>query len=215
MRNVYVLLLLMSTLHAEIDPHKMYLFYREPGGRTVAMERAFDSVAERMGTNALPVKVYVNDPGQFDLVDQFQLRNAPMPHAVVVAANGAVTGSFRSAVTEQQLLDAFSGQATASCLKGLQNGKFVLLCMPNGSSKAMRGVRDLASDKRFSKKVELVVVDPKESCEKKLLQRLGIDASNHKPLTVLLAPPTQVIGVYEGATTKDQFLADLELAGKI
>ena len=76
---------------------------------------------QKVGDQAIFVKVKANDPSEKPIVDKFNLNRSPMPFVLVLAPNGAVTGGFPSSFTEQQLIGSFASPGMASCLKGLQD----------------------------------------------------------------------------------------------
>ena len=59
-----------------------------------------------------------------------------MPLVLAVAPNGAVTGGFPTTFEKQQLVDAIATPSTQKCLKALQDGKLVFLCVQNGETKS-------------------------------------------------------------------------------
>ena len=54
----------------------------------------FDQVAEKIGDQAIFVKVKANDPSENRIIEKFNLKRSPMPFVLVLAPNGAITGGF-------------------------------------------------------------------------------------------------------------------------
>ena len=152
------------------------------------------------------------DPTQKEILEKYQAKRSAVPNVVVVASNGAVTGRFSLSITEKQLLSALTSPGEQAYLRALQRRKIVVLCMHKGDSNAMRGVRKFASDRRFAKQTEIVVLNAEDPRERLFLQKMGVDTGSHKPNTVLIAPSGEILGIYDGLTSKRQLIADLEEA---
>ena len=131
-------------------------------------------------------------------------------------SNGAITGGFPTEVDKQRLLDAFASPGTQNCMKELQEGKLVFLCVQNGNTKsndeALKGVRDFQADSRFAQATEVVMLDPTDGAEAGFLKDLQIDPKIETAVTVFLAPPGMPVAMYEGATNKDELVATLQKA---
>ena len=84
------------------------------------MQRVFTKTMNKLTSKAMTFSINVGDPEESDIVNKFGVLAAPMPLALVVAPNGAVTGGFPAAVDEKQLTEAFVSPGMAECLKALQ-----------------------------------------------------------------------------------------------
>lgn len=201
---------------AQENKHLFIFFYKEQNDRTIKTQKVFDQAMQKMGNRALFAKVKANDPSEKLIIDKFNLKCSPMPFILALAPNGAIAGGFSSNFTEQQLFDSFASPGMASCLKGLQDRKLVLLCLQNESTAnnqaAMNGVRDFKADSRFSSATEVITIDPSDAQEQKFLNQLAIDTQTTQAITVFISPPAQIIGQYKGATNKEQFISDLQNA---
>jgi len=192
-------------------------FWKTDDDGTAALRTLFDETLAKVADRANAVVVDVTDPAEKPIVDEYGLSRAPMPLVLAVAPNGAITGGFPTRFTEHDLLSAFATPATQACMKSLQDGKLVFLCVQNEQTgmneEAMRGVQDFAADDRFREASQIVLLDPCDEAEKPFLRDLEIDPATKTAVTVFLAPPGAPIAMLEGGTTKDQFLAELEKAG--
>ena len=199
---------------AAAGKYLLVLFYRNDDDEAQAMKKIIASAAAKLKANSITINVA--DAAEKDIVAKYQVDRAPMPLALVVAPTGAVTGGFPGKVTEEQLSGAFVGPATASCLKALQDGKFVFLCAQNNSTKsndaALKGVQAFREDARYAKTTEIVSVDPTDPAESKFLGQMKIDPKTSVAMTVFLAPPGAVIATYSGATDKNTIVAALTRA---
>lgn len=190
-------------------------FYKEMNEKTIQLQKIFDQTMQKLGEQSRSIKVKSTDPAEKPIIDRFNLKRSPMPFVLVLAPNGAITGGF-SSFTEDQLMGAFTSAGAAQCLKGLQEKKLVLLCLQNdqtiNNEDALRGVNDFKADERFSNATEVVVINPADKNEQKFLNQLSIDTHSNQATTVLISPPAEIIGTYQGPTSKDKILADLQKA---
>lgn len=191
-------------------------FYKDQSEKTLQMQKIFDQAMQKLHEQANFIKVKANDPSEKPLIDKFNLKRSPMPLVLVLAPNGCIVGGFPSVFTEQQLTDSFVSAGSASCLKALQDRKLVILCLQNGRTKnnesALEGVRDFKADPRFASATEIVVIDPSDTQEHKFLKQLSLDGQSPQAMTILISPPAEVVGKYEGPLTKAQLMADLQRA---
>lgn len=210
---------LTRALSASEDPmdnqHLAIFFYKNQDGRTKSQERIFDTAIQKIGSSAKSMKVNVKDPTHYALINKYNLKRTPMPFVLIIAPNGAITGGYYS-FTEEQISDAIVSQGTAKILKGLQDHKLVILALQNGktinNTAAMQGVNDFKADPRFSHGTEVVIIDPSDIREHKFLNMLAIDRNTTQAQTVLIAPPSEIKGTYQGPTTKKQLVDSVQNA---
>jgi hypothetical protein len=192
------------------------LFRKEEDSQTSAMRAVLEAVLEEVADKADSVEVNVTASSERAIVDKFDLDRAPMPLILAIAPNGAITGGFPTKVEKQKLLDAFASPGTEKCMKQLQDNKLVFLCVQNGKTRsndeAMKGVRDFKADARFAQATEIVMLDPTDTAEAGFLKDLQIDRTADTAVTVFLAPPGTPVAIYEGATSKDEFVTTLQKA---
>ena len=197
---------------AEAGKYLFAFFHKNEDAETATMRRIFEETVPKIADRAHIVIIDIANPNERAIVDEFDLSRAPMPLVLAIAPNGAVTGGFPGKFTEEDLLGAFASPCTQNCMKFLQSGKLVFLCVQNdvtrSKDEAMEGVRQFAADERFSSATEIVTLDPKDSAEEDFLADLQIDPDTESSVTILLVPPGSPIGKFEGPTTKDQ-LVDL------
>lgn len=195
--------------------HLFIFFYKDQGEKTLRLQNIFEQTLQKMGEHATSIKVNADDPSEKTLIERFELKRSPMPFTIVLAPNGAIVGGFSSFI-EQQLTDSISSPGAASCLKALQERKLVLLCLQNSQTlnneAALKGVNDFKLDPRFANATEIVIIDPSDGKEQKFLNQIVNNTRSPQALTVLISPPAEVIGTYQGAITKTQLVSDLEKA---
>lgn len=200
---------------ASENKHLFIFFYKDQNEKTLLLQNVFDQAIQKMSEQVTAIKVKANDPSEKSIFERFNLKRTPMPFVLVLAPNGAITGGFPS-FTEEQLMDSISSPGAASCLKALQDRKLVLLCLQNNQTvnneAALKGVNDFKADPRFANATEIVLIDPSNTKERKFLNQLALDTSASPATTVLISPPAEVIGTYQGPTTKAQLASDLQKA---
>lgn len=191
-------------------------FWKDDDQPTQAMRQVFDETMKELADRADTVVVRVDDPAERPLVAKFGLDRAPMPLVLAVAPNGAVMGGFPREVTAKELREAFGSPCAEQCMKALQDGKLVFLCVQNAStrshSEALAGVRQFQSDARYQSATEVVLLDPADSREAPFLKDLQIDPKTSVAVTAFLAPPGVIIAQFEGATDKEALVAALQRA---
>jgi len=199
---------------------KKYLFmfcYKSDDEQTQKMSSLFDTVTKKARKRANSIKVNIADPTENAIVQKFNLQAAPSPLVLILAPNGALTGGFAGEFDEKQLTEAFATPCSETCLKALQDGKLVLLCIQNASSNskdaALKGVTDFKADARFSQFTQIVMLNPADVAEAKFLKQLQVDPRSIEAITVLLSPPGTVVGKFTGATDKARFVTALSSKG--
>ena len=197
-----------------------YLFifcYKGNDEQTKKMNALFDAVTKKVRKRANSVEVNIADPAENAIVKKFNLQAAPSPLVLVLAPNGALTGGFAGEFDETQLMEAFATPCSETCLKAVQDGKLVILCIQNASSNskdaALKGVMDFKADSRFAQFTQIVMLNPADAAEAKFLKQLQVDPKSIEAITVLLTPPGTVLGKFTGATDKARFVTALSSAG--
>jgi hypothetical protein len=144
------------------------------------------------------------------------MSRAPMPLCVAMAPNGAVTGAFNKVPTADELAKAFVTPTMSHCMKELQSGKIVLLCVQaTAETLAPSGVTTFQADPHFKDRVATLTLDPTDPAEVDFLKQLEIDDRNVKQITtVMLAPPGVLVGKYTAEASFEQMAAELHAAGK-
>jgi hypothetical protein len=198
---------------AKANRHLFIFFFRQNDARTQALGAVFNSAVTSTGERADSISILITDPSETGIVTKFGVKDAPMPLALVMAPNGAVTGIFPSNFTKEQLLGSLATPAMEKLLGALQQGKLVLLCVQNGrtrgNAEAMNGVAAFKADQRFAAATDVIMLDPGIPTERPFLAKLGMNAPVDEAMTLFIAPPGSVIGSFKGATEKNQLVATL------
>jgi hypothetical protein len=188
------------------------LFWKEDDAATRAMRQTLQTCAASRDKQAAWVAVRTTDPAEKSVVDRFGVSRAPLPLALVVAPNGAVTGGFPQKVTEAQLAGALVSPGMAKCLHALQSRKLVLLCVQPPREALPAGVVQFQADPQYQPHTAVALLDPADPAEARHLKDLGVAAGSAAPVTLFLAPPGSVIGRFQGAVTKEQLVEKLKAA---
>lgn len=191
-------------------------FWKSDDEPTRALRQVFEEAMKDLSDQANAVAVRVDDPSERPLVAKFGLDRAPLPIVLAIAPNGAVMGAFPRPFSSKDLQAAFGSPCAERCMKALQEGRLVFLCVQNASTRAsaeaLRGVRQFQSDARYQTATEVILLDPADSREAPFLADLEIDPKTAVAVTAFLAPPGLIIAQFEGATDKEALVAALQKA---
>lgn len=208
--------MMCGELSADNGQYQYLLFYKQQNEETSQMQQTLKQAMTKLGDKASSIEIDVSDPSNDDIVKAYNLRRSPMPLVLVVAPNGAITSGFPLKVTEENLLSAMMTEAMADTLKALQNRRLVLLSVQNSrtshNSDALASAKAFQSDSRFSSATETILIDSSNTQEHAFLKQLGIDPTTQVALTVVIAPPSKVVGKYEGRFDKEVLISDLKKA---
>ncbi len=192
---------------------KFLLIYYFDTNTDSAFKTSFDKQSRELKNKADTIRIDVKNPDESWLVDKFKVYNAPLPLVLVVAPNGAVTGSFMQSLPEDKLKSTIVSPATQQCLLAVQQRKLVFVCLQGKTTQnndvALSGVQQFAKDPKYGKFTEIVVVDPLDKNETQLLSQLNANLKSSTATTILLSPNGQTIGKWEGATSKSDILKSL------
>jgi len=203
---------------AKANRHLYIFFHSQDDARTQALGAVFNDAVAATAGRADSIAIPITDPSEMGTVAKFGVKDAPMPLVVVLAPNGAVTGSFPSNFSKEQLLGALATPAMEKLLGSLQQGKLVLLCVQNGGTRAnaqaMSGVQAFKADQRYSAATDVIMLDPGLPVERPFLAKLGMSGPVDEAVTLFVAPPGTVIGSFKGGTDVNQLVATLNNAVK-
>ncbi|MGB6064825.1 MAG: hypothetical protein WBG50_08445 [Desulfomonilaceae bacterium] len=203
---------------AKAHRHLFILFYRQNDAQTQRLTAVFDNAVAALGGQADSIAIPIAEPSEAGFVAKFGVKEAPMPLAMVLAPNGAITAGFPGNFTKEQLLGSLATPAMEKLLGALQHGKMVFLCLQNGGTRenaeAMSGIRAFRADQQYAAATEVLMLDPSLPAERPFLTRLGINGPVNEAMTLLIAPPGSIIGSFKGATDKNRLVASVAKASK-
>lgn len=191
------------------------VFYRDDNDLTRAMAQVVTARATQQPDFAVATFVQITNPAEQAIVKQFDVSRAPMPMTLVTAPNGAITGVFPQRVTDQQLAETFVTPAMSHCMKAMQQGKVVFLCVQTTPQLLVpQGVAEFLADPQFKDRANVVPVQIADPAEGQLLAELELGTAANQPNTVFFAPPGVMVGKFGLASTKAEIAAALHKAGK-
>jgi len=204
-----------QTLQQASSQKKMtfIMFFRKDDAATRAMYKTLSDEASRL-SNASVVTVNVTDQAESELTSRFDAGRMPMPAVVAVAPNGAVSGVFPKKLKPIQVQNAVVSPIQAECIKALQDKKIVLLCaQPDAGAYIPKGVQEFQADPEFSPRTHVVNVRASDPVEAKFLKLFSVPSSVSKPVTVFMAPPGKLLGVYKTDVSNKTLTQTLVAAG--
>lgn len=191
------------------------VFYRDDNDLTRAMAQAVTAKASARPDFAVTTFVQITNPAEAAIVKQFDVARAPMPMTLVTAPNGAITGVFPQRVSDQQLDETFVTPAMSHCMKSMQEGKVVFLCVQTTPQFLVpQGVAEFLADPQFKHRASAVPVQAADPAETELLKELELGVQPGQPNTVFFAPPGVLVGKFGPVSTKIEIAAALHKAGK-
>ena len=159
--------------------------------------------------------VDVKTPANKTLVDRYDVGRAPMPLTLAVAPNGAITSLVPKKISAEQIEAAFVTPAAAFCMKSMQEGKFVFVCIQSAAKPVIPpGVKVFNDDAEFKGRAVVALIKSGDSAEAEFLEQLEIQPNSKISTTVFLAPPGVLVGKFDAGATKDQLAGALHKAGK-
>jgi hypothetical protein len=191
------------------------VFHRDSGEATRALHKQTkDGIASR--SDAIVATARVDDPAERSLVDKFGISRAPMPMTVVVAPNGAVTGLFPRAISEEQIAAAIVPPTMMRCMKELQAQKLVFVCLTRTDRVDVpQGVQLVQKYPQFKDRISLVGMRLDDPAEARFHQQMKLDPNQiDGPHAVLIAPPGVLVGHYNARSTADEIAAAIHKAGQ-
>lgn len=192
----------------------LLLFWKQDDAATQALNRDAQAAVAGFADRAALATVNVGDPGEQESVKRFNVARAPMPMLLVVAPNGAVTGHYRTGITEATLSKALVTPTMCICMKALQEGKVVLVCVQPPTSPIPLGVRAFVDDPSFRDRAVAVKLSAANAAEARFVEDLKLTAFEQNGSVAMLAPPGMMVGKFATTVSADELAAKLHAAGK-
>lgn len=200
---------------AEQGKFTFIVFYRDDNDATRAMANAVNESVAKRTDRAVAAFVQITNPAEQAIVKQFDVSRAPMPMTLVTAPNGAITGVFPQKVVEEQMTTAFVTPAMTHCMKGMQEGKLVFLCVQSTPQPTVpQAVNEFLADPQFKGRTNVVLVQAADPAEAQLLGELEVGTAANQASTVFFAPPGVLVGKFGPVSTKTEIATALHKAGK-
>ncbi len=204
-----------QTLQQASSEKKMtfIMFFRNDDEATRNMYKVLSSETSRLSNTSI-VTVNVTNQAESELISRFDAGRMPMPAVVAVAPNGAVSGVFPRRVKPIQIQNAIVSPIQAECIKALQDKKIVLLCaQPETGAYVPKGVQEFQANPEFAARTHVVNVRASDPAEAKFLKLFSVPSSVSRPVTVFMAPPGKLLGVYKTDVSSKTLTQTLVAAG--
>lgn len=209
---------LQSTLgqSAQSGKFTFVVFHRDSGEATRTFHQQVQTELTSHADKTVLTTARVDDPAERALVEKLGIARAPMPMAVVIAPNGAVTGLFPRAITSEQIAAAIVPPTMMQCMKELQNQKLVFVCLTRTDRVDVpEGVRAVQQLPQFKDRISLVGMRLDDPAEARFYQQMKLNPNQvNGPYAVLIAPPGALIGHFDTQSSADQIAAAIHKAGQ-
>ena len=191
------------------------MFYKDRSPAAEAMVATLKEGVAKRSDRASLAFAQVSDPADQALVAKYDVARAPMPMALCIAPNGALTAVMPK-LSDADLDNAIVTPTMAQCMKNIQDGKIVVVCVQTTENSGMpNAVREFQADPLFKDRMAVVSMQVQDPAEGRLLDQMQIDPQRTRgPMAVVLAPPGAMVGKYNYNVTKDEIAAALHKAGK-
>ena len=200
---------------AEGGQYAIIVFHKDQGAVTQAMKSTVEQGVQKCAGGAATVMVDVSQGSEKALVQRFGLARTPMPVAVAVAPNGAITGIYAKTISDERLAKAFVSPGVANCMKWMQAGKLVFVWARAGETTVLPAcVEDFQRDAEFVGRSGTVMLNQNDPAEVSFFKELGIDTTRREDAVALLAPPGVLVGTFAVNSSKGDVAAALHKAGK-
>lgn len=200
---------------AQEGKYTFVLFYKANDPATSAMNTTIQQSLAKYKNAATLTFVYVADPAEQGLVAKYDVARAPMPMAVAIAPNGALTGLFPQKLEASHIENSFVTPTMMQAMKALQENKIVFVTV-QGSAAPVTPValQAFAADPHFNTRMVSLKMNASDPAEAKFLEEMGIDARTAATQLSLLAPPGILVGKFAATTPMNTIAAALAEAGK-
>jgi hypothetical protein len=192
------------------------VFSKQQDAKTQQFSEAFQAAAEKLSDRASFSAVDIRDQANQQTVTHYGVGRAPMPLAICVADNGAVTGVFMRNPNEQAIERALVTTAMTEATKALQDKKIVVVHVKQSPEISLpAGAAEFVADPDFAERtivLDVVLDDPAEARFVKDMEIKPGDVSGST--VVIMAPPAALVGKFAASATRDDIATKLHAAGK-
>lgn len=176
---------------AQSRKYTFIIFSRDNSETTRAFYQQTQAGLAAHGEKATITTANVDSPVERVLVEKLGIARAPMPMAVVIAPNGAVTGLFPRAITPEQIAAAIVPPTMMRCMKELQDQKLVFVCLTRTDRVDVpEGVKLVQQLPQYQGRISLVGMRLDDPAEARFYQQMKVNPDQiNGPYAVLIAPP--------------------------
>jgi hypothetical protein len=192
------------------------VFSKQQDTKTQQFHQTFQAAAEKRTDRANFAAIDVRDPANQQTVAHYGVSRAPMPLAICVAENGAVTGVFMRQPNDQAIERALVTPAMTEATKALQDKKIVVVHVKQSPEIALPvGAAQFVSDPDFAARTTVIDVVLNDPAEARFVKDMEINPGAVSGSTVvIMAPPAALVGKFAGTATREEIVTKLHAAGK-
>ncbi len=205
---------LQSTKQAA--PFTYILFWKQNDANTQQFTETIRRGVDRKASQATWLSVDVKDPANEQVVTQYGVSRAPMPLAICVADNGAITAVFPRRPSDEMLDRAIVTPAMVTVTKALQDKKIVVVHVkPTADAPLPFGALEFTQDDAFRPRILVVDVVANDQNEARFLKDMDYTPSSVQASSVVvMAPPGVLVGKFASHVTMADIATKLHAAGK-
>lgn len=206
-----------ATVAAKQAPAFTYmLFWKQNDANTQQFAETIRKGTARRPEQANWTSIDVNDSANKAVVAQYGVSRAPMPLALCVANNGAITSVFTRRPTDEALDRAIVTPAMVDVTKALQDKKIVVVHVkPTKDSPLPYGALEFTEEPDFKARTMVFDVVANDPAERRFLTDMEFNtASIRDSSVVIMAPPGVLVGKFAASVTMNEITTKLHAAGK-
>jgi hypothetical protein len=160
--------------------------------------------------------VNVADPANASVVAKYGVSRAPMPLALCVANNGAITSVFTRRPNDETLDRALVTPAMVDVTKALQDKKIVVVHVKATKQAPLPyGAFEFTADPAFKARTVVIDVVANDPAEQRFLKDMKFNAASvRESSVVVMAPPAVLVGKFAASATMSDIATKLHAAGK-
>jgi hypothetical protein len=160
--------------------------------------------------------VDVNDQANAAVVAKYGVSRAPMPLALCVANNGAITAVFTRRPNDETLDRALVTPAMVNVTKALQDKKIVVVHVKATKDAPLPyGAFEFTADPAFKARTTVIDVVANDPAEQRFLKDMEFNAASlRESSVVVMAPPSVLVGKFAASATMSDIATKLHAAGK-
>jgi hypothetical protein len=197
-------------------PFTYILFWKQNDQATQQFAETIRKGVARRPAEVNWKSINVSDQANKAIVAQYGVSRAPMPLAICVADNGAITSVFTRRPNDTALDRAICTPAMVTVTKGLQDKKIVVVHVKATKDAPLPyGAFEFTSDPDFKDRAMVVDVVATDAKEGRFLTDMEFKAASIRDSSVVvMAPPAMLVGKFASTATKDEIITKLHAAGK-
>lgn len=192
------------------------LFWKQNDPKTKQFAETIRRGVARNPAQATWKSVDVNDPANQQVVAHYGVSRAPMPLAICVAENGAITSVFTRRPNDEMLDRAIVTPAMVTVTKALQDKKIAVVHVkPTSEAPLPYGALEFTQDAAFQSRTIVVDVLANDADEARFLKDMDFASGTIRDSSiVVMAPPGVLVGKFPSTATMSDIATKLHAAGK-